>query len=100
MDKKTGKIIQIIGPVVDVQFEHEHMPELYNALTVAREGKSALVLEVVKHLEPGRVRTISLDSTDGMQRGTDVNDTGSPIEVPVGSEVLGHIFNVLGEPLD
>ncbi|MDO8536999.1 MAG: F0F1 ATP synthase subunit beta, partial [bacterium] len=97
---KEGKIIQITGPVVDVQFpESAGMPALLNALVVKR-GNEEIVLEVVKHLEPGRVRTISLDSTDGLRRGDAVRDTGEPIKVPVGPEVLGNIFNVLGKPLN
>lgn len=96
----TGKIIQVIGPVVDVEFaEGEQMPALYNALTA--EGPAGLMtFEVAKHLEPGRVRAISLVSTDGLARGTDVSDTGAPISVPVGPEVLGNIFNVFGKTLN
>ena len=95
----NGKIVQIIGPVVDVEFpEGENMPAIYNALT-ADGPNGLLTFEVAKHLEPGRVRAISMGSTDGLARGADVKDTGKPITVPVGPEVLGHIFNVFGHTL-
>ncbi len=95
----TGKIIQIIGPVVDVEFaEGAAFPPLYNALSIDT-ASGRIILEVAKHLEPGRLRAISLASTDGLSRGTEVKDMGAPISVPVGPEVLGNIFNVLGEPL-
>lgn len=99
---KKGKIIQIIGPVVDVDFgEKEKPPPIYNALKIkARENRKEIVLEVVKHLEPGKVRTIALHSTDGLRRGEEVLDTGKMIEVPVGPEVLGNIFDVTGTPLN
>ena len=97
---KTGKIIQIIGPVVDVKFgEGERLPEIYNALKV-KHGQNELTFEVVKHLEPGRVRAISMQSTDGLKRGLEVLDTGKKIEVPVGPEILGNLFNLLGQPLN
>ncbi len=96
-----GKIIQIIGPVVDVEFDEKKVPRLLNALRTRAEGQSEdVILEVAKHLEPGKIRAISLGSTDGLKRGDEVEDTGEPINVPVGNEVLGNIFNVLGEPLD
>jgi F-type H+-transporting ATPase subunit beta len=93
-----GKIIQIIGPVVDIEFSAAETPAIYNALKIGKEGK-AIIFETIKHLEPGRVRAISLGSTDGLRRGDEVLDTGEPIKVPVGSEVLGNIFNVIGESL-
>lgn len=97
---KTGKIIQIIGPVVDVEFDQKSpMPALYNALTIATPS-GELVLEVARHLEPGRLRAIALSTTDGLARGTEVTDTGAPVSVPVGPEVLGNLFNVLGKPID
>jgi F-type H+-transporting ATPase subunit beta len=100
MEKKIGKIIQVIGPVVDVEFAEESgLPALNNALSV-KTGSGELVLEVAKHLEPGKLRAISLGSTDGLARGTEVLDTGAPISVPVGPAVLGKIFNALGTPLD
>ncbi len=94
-----GTIVQIIGPVVDVQFKENEMPALLDALKMTH-GDHEIIFEVVKHLEPGRVRAISLDSTDGLERGNEVTATGAPISVPVGKEVLGNIFNVLGKPLN
>lgn len=95
-----GKIIQIIGPVVDVEFSEEgKIPSLFNALKV-KSGDKEIILEVVKHLDPTRVKTISLQSTDGLQRGLEVEDTGKMIEVPVGPEVLGNLFNVVGDALN
>lgn len=92
--------MQIIGPAVDVEFpDGVQMPPLLNALIAKSEGKE-IVLEVAKHLEPGRIRAIALFSTDGMQRGDEVLDTGAPISVPVGREILGRMFNVLGETID
>ena len=96
----TGKIIQVIGPVVDVEFpEGTKLPKLLNALEIDTPGVS-IVAEVARHLEPGRVRAVALSSTDGLTRGTPVKDTGAPISVPVGSETLGNLFDVLGNPLD
>ena len=95
----TGKIVQITGPVVDVEFE-EHLPALHNALRVAREDGRDLILEVAQHLGGKRVKTIALDSTDGLKRKMEAQDTGSPIAVPVGENVLGRMFNVLGQPID
>ncbi len=95
-----GKIIQIIGSVVDVEFPEEgKLPEIFNALKVAGPN-GQVVLEVVKHLDLQKVRAISMHSTDGLQRGLEVQDTGAQISVPVGQEVLGNIFNVLGETLN
>ena len=99
----TGKIVQIIGAVVDVDFSQAEMPAIYNALTVDYEidGKSTqLVLEVEQHLPDGWVRTVAMSTTDGLKRGMEVIDTGAPISVPVGPKVLGRIFNVLGETVD
>ena len=97
---KKGKIVQIIGPVVDVEFSEENLPEIYTALHVKREGESVLVLEVQQHLGENRVRAIAMDSTDGLQRGDDVINTGKPISVPVGEAILGRLINVIGEPID
>jgi len=95
-----GHIIQITGPVVDVEFQEDvKMPALLNALKI-ETTMGTIVLEVAKHLEPGRVRAVSLASTDGLYRGQEVSDTGAPISVPVGQEVLGKLFNVLGERID
>ena len=98
--KDGGKIIQIVGPVVDVEFSEDvKIPKLGNAL-VTQGPSGKLVLEVAKHLESGKVRSIALATTDGLSRGTKVRDTGEAILVPVGKEVLGKVFNVLGEPID
>ena len=94
---KEGKITQIIGAVIDVSFEEE-LPEIYTALQVDNQGNK-LILEVAQHLGEGSVRTIAMDSTEGLKRGDVVTNTGSPISVPVGPETLGRIINVIGEPL-
>lgn len=95
----TGKIIQIIGPVLDIEFaENAPLPALLNALEI-KTKTGRIILEVAKHLEPGRIRAISLSSTDGLKRGDEVNDLGKPIQVPVGPETLGKVFNVTGETL-
>lgn len=94
----TGKITQVIGPVVDVAFEGDP-PGIYNALHVKHNGKT-LVLEVEQHLGGGEVRTIAMSSTDGLTRGTEATDTGEAIQVPVGKETLGRMFNVVGDVID
>lgn len=96
--KNTGKITQIIGAVVDIRFENE-LPSLYNAVEVPF-GEETIVLEVMQHLGDNTVRCISMHPTDGLKRGMEAVDTGGPITVPVGEEVLGHMVNVLGEPID
>ena len=96
--KTTGTIKRIIGPVVDIAFG-EQMPPIYNALEVTKAGKK-IVLEVEQYLGGGVVRSVAMDSTDGLSRGMEVVDTGVPISVPVGSATLGRIFNVLGEAID
>src|SRR5215472_3248048 len=118
----TGRIAQIIGPVVDVQFPPEHLPEIYYALEVdlsatvgtgdadTAEGEAAmkgvegatgnLVLEVQQHLGNDVVRAVAMGPTDGLRRGLEVINTGAPISVPVGPPTLGRLFNVLGEPID
>ena len=96
--QNIGKIKRIIGPVVDVVFK-DHIPEIYNALTV-KNGDKLLTLEVEQHIGDGIVRSVAMDSTDGLARGIDVTDTGAPISVPVGKGTLGRIFNVLGETID
>jgi F-type H+/Na+-transporting ATPase subunit beta len=99
----VGKIVQVIGPVVDVEFSDGQLPALYNALTVDYElnGKPArLTLEVQQHLGEGWVRAVAMSLAEGLKRGNEVHDTGAPISVPVGEGVLGRIFNVLGEPTD
>jgi F-type H+/Na+-transporting ATPase subunit beta len=94
----VGKITQVIGAVVDVQFE-DHLPAILNALETTNNGKR-LVLEVAQHLGESTVRTVAMDSSDGLVRGQEVTDTGQPIAVPVGDETLGRIINVVGEPVD
>jgi F-type H+-transporting ATPase subunit beta len=99
----TGKVVQVIGPVVDIEFADGYLPDIYNALrVVASAGQNAIdvVVEVEQHLGEGRVRTIAMKPTDGMQRGMQVVDTGAPITVPVGPKTLGRVLNVLGEPVD
>ena len=99
MPNKTGKITQVIGPVVDVDFgEANALPPIYNALKI-KLGKTEIIAEVVKHLEPGKVRALTMSPTDGLSRGAEAVDTGRMIEVPVGEETLGNIFDVLGNPL-
>ena len=100
MAKSTGRVVQILGGVVDVEFSEGGIPGLFEAITVEREGKNPLVLEVQKHLGNNWVRTVSMDSTDGLQRGVPAIATGAPIMVPVGPSTLGRIFNVLGQPVD
>ncbi|MEX0621672.1 MAG: F0F1 ATP synthase subunit beta [Candidatus Woykebacteria bacterium] len=94
-----GRISQIIGPVVDVEFEPQQLPSIYNAIEIPK-GKEKLVLEVQHHLGDAVVRALALGPTDGLKRGQEVIDTGSAIQVPVGEEVLGRIFNVVGETID
>ncbi len=99
-----GKIIQVMGPVVDVNFEDGDLPALYNAINIERTGESGetetLVCEVALHLGDNSVRTVAMHSTDGLVRGMEAVDTGAPITVPVGEEVLGRILNVVGDPVD
>ncbi len=99
----TGHIVAVIGPVVDVKFDLEHLPAIYNALTVDYEvggERKSLTLEVAVQLGDGVVRTVAMDATDGLVRGLEVVDTGNAISVPVGEATLGRIFNVLGQPVD
>ncbi len=94
-----GRIVQVMGPVVDVEFPPDQLPEIYNGLEIPHDG-GKLVVEVQNHLGNDWVRTVAMDSTDGLQRGMEVIDTGAPITMPVGPNTLGRIFNVLGEPID
>ncbi len=98
MAKNTGRVTQVIGAVVDVQFDNE-LPAILSALETENNG-ARLVLEVASHLGENTVRTIAMDATDGLVRGQEVTDTGAPISVPVGPETLGRILNVIGEPID
>src|SRR6187401_215952 len=100
---KVGKVVQVIGPVVDVEFAGGHLPEIYNACRIT--GKAGnddvdIVVEVEQHLGENRVRTVAMKPTDGLQRGMTVTDLGGPISLPVGPETLGRVLNVLGEPVD
>jgi F-type H+/Na+-transporting ATPase subunit beta len=96
----TGRVVQVLGGVVDVEFPEGQIPELYEAIQVPRPDKEPLILEVEKHLGGGWVRTVAMDATDGLQRGVPAEATGAPILVPVGPSTLGRIFNVLGRPVD
>ncbi|HTH01270.1 MAG TPA: F0F1 ATP synthase subunit beta [Vicinamibacterales bacterium] len=102
--QKVGKVVQVIGPVVDVEFEGGHLPEIYNAVRIqSADGagqKIDVIVEVEQHLGENRVRTVAMKPTDGMQRGMDAVDTGAPISMPVGPATLGRVMNVLGEPVD
>ena len=97
---KNGKISQIMGAVVDVAFEDGYLPEIYNALEIDRGDAGKLVLEVALHLGDNRVRTVAMDSTEGLTRGTVVTDSGEPITIPVGEGTLGRLLNVTGDPID
>ena len=99
MSKNIGKIVQILGPVVDVRFEKSKIPAILNALELKYEGNK-YVFEVAQHIGDNTVRTISMGTTEGLVRGLEVVDTGAPITVPVGKEVLSRMFNVLGDPID
>jgi len=96
---KLGKITQVVGVVVDVEFTKGNLPAIYNALET-KIGKKNILLEVAQHLDESSVRAISLASTDGLSRGDEVKDTGAPVSVPVGNETQGRMFNVIGEPID
>jgi F-type H+-transporting ATPase subunit beta len=102
--KNIGRIVQVIGPVLDVEFEAEHLPELYNALditgTAATGDDIHVVVEVQQHIGRNQVRAVAMSSTDGVERGFEVVDTGGPITVPVGEPALGRILNVIGQPVD
>jgi F-type H+-transporting ATPase subunit beta len=105
IDNKIGKVIQVIGPVIDVEYEGGYMPAIYTAVRIQDDGdgsgaKLDIVAEVEQHLGEGRVRTVAMKPTDGLQRGMKVIDTGAPISVPVGPSTLGRVLNVLGEPVD
>ncbi|HXC26245.1 MAG TPA: F0F1 ATP synthase subunit beta, partial [Gemmatimonadaceae bacterium] len=103
-EQHIGKIVQVIGPVLDVEFDAGHLPELFNALRITGQSASGqqlnVVVEVQQHIGRNQVRAVAMSSTDGVERGMDVLDTGSAITVPVGAPALGRILNVLGEPVD
>ena len=100
MSKQIGKIVQVIGPVVDVMFENGELPELMNAIEIPLTDGEPLIVEVAQHIGDERVRCVAMGSTDGLVRGMDAIDTKAAISVPVGEKVLGRMFNVLGRPID
>ena len=99
MSQSVGKVSQIMGPVVDVTFDtsSNDLPKIYDSLEIKKEDGSILVLEVQSHVGEDIVRTISMDSTDGLKRGADVEATGNPIQMPIGDDVYGRLFNVIGD---
>jgi F-type H+-transporting ATPase subunit beta len=103
-EQHVGKVVQVIGPVLDVEFEPQHLPELYNAIVIDHPGNGSppihLTAEVQQHIGRNQVRAVAMTSTDGVVRGMQMRDTGNPITVPVGQAALGRILNVLGEPVD
>ena len=102
-EQNVGKVIRVIGPVVDVEFQSGHLPAIYNAVRVTNGGEGDamdVIVEVQQHLGENRVRAVAMKPTDGMQRGMPATDTGAPISVPVGPATLGRVLNVLGEPVD
>jgi F-type H+-transporting ATPase subunit beta len=104
MASNEGKIVQVIGPVVDIDFENGQLPEIYNAIKIPRtnvEGEEEeLIVEVQQHLGENRVRTVAMDSTDGLVRGMSVYDTDGPIAIPVGPKTLGRLINVIVQGID
>ncbi|MGL5152550.1 MAG: F0F1 ATP synthase subunit beta [Clostridium sp.] len=99
MSENIGKVVQVIGPVVDIKFNSECLPNLYNSIHI-KAGEHTIVAEVEQHIGDDIVRTIAMEATEGLRRGMQAIDTGSPIKVPVGEKVLGRLFNVLGKPMD
>ena len=99
MSMKSGKVVQVIGPVVDIRFEDLDLPKIYNAVKI-RLGNGFVTTEVIQHLGNDTVRCVAMTSTDGIMRGSEAIDTGENIKVPVGEQVLGRVFNVLGEAID
>src|SRR5215470_3913122 len=95
-----GRVIQITGPVVDIEFPSGKLPAIYNAVEIQRAGQEPLVCEVQQHLGNNWVRSVAMTTTDGLSRGVDVVDTGAPISVPVGAPTLGRVFDVLGHAID
>lgn len=98
--QNTGKIVQVIGPVVDIRFASDHLPSIKNAITIKGTDGTEMTAEAAQHIGDDIVRCIAMSSTDGLVRGMECTDTGAPIQVPVGDAVLGRMFNVLGEPID
>ena len=99
MSNYKGTVIQVVGPVLDIRFSEEHLPELLNAIEIPH-GENTIVAEVAQHIGDNVVRCIAMSSTDGLQRGAEATDTGAAIRVPVGEECLGRVFNLLGQPID
>ncbi len=99
MPGKIGKVVQVIGPVVDIKFDSDSLPNLYNAISIDM-GERTLIAEVEQHVGDDIVRTIAMEATEGLKRGMDAVDTEKAISVPVGDKVLGRLFNVLGKPID
>ena len=95
-----GRVVQVMGPVVDIEFPPDELPEIYHAVEIPREGERSLIVEVQHHMGDEWVRCVAMDTTDGLRRGMKAIDTGGPITVPVGPATLGRLFNVLGEPID
>ena len=100
LNKNEGLITKIIGPVIDVEFQQEDLPEIYTALHITKDDGSYVVAEVQQMLGSNRVRTVAMSSTDGLKRGMKVINTHEPIKIPVGKPILGRILNVVGEPVD
>jgi F-type H+-transporting ATPase subunit beta len=102
MSRTTGKVSQIIGPVIDVEFntENNELPKIYDSLEIKKSDGSILVLEVQQHIGEDTVRTISMDATDGLSRGAEVIATGNPIQMPIGNDIYGRLFNVTGDAID
>src|SRR6185437_3615272 len=96
----TGQVIQITGPVVDIEFPAGQLPAIYNAVAIQRKDQDDLICEVQQHLGNNWVRAVAMTTTDGLARGVDAKDTGGPISVPVGDVTLGRVFDVLGKPID
>ncbi|MBT7399959.1 MAG: F0F1 ATP synthase subunit beta, partial [Bacteroidetes Order II. Incertae sedis bacterium] len=96
----SGKVVQIVGPVIDAQFPADAVPDILDALTIEKSDGTKLVLEVQQHLGENRVRTIAMDATDGLERGTTVTNTGNAISMPIGDDILGRLFNVVGDAID
>ena len=98
-EKHIGRVVQVMGPVLDLRFAHDQVPALQNAIEIEHKGKK-LIAEVAQQIGDDTVRCIAMNSTDGLVRGAEAVDTGGPITVPVGEECLGRVFNLLGEPVD
>ena len=99
-EHNIGTVVQIIGPVLDIKFDADSLPKLLNAITIKAEDGHVVTVEVAHHIGQDTVRCVAMQSTDGLVRGMQAVDTGSPITVPVGPQNLGRIFNLLGEPVD